>query len=141
LIADFVNEQLNTDPEAFVEDCVKLVKAKKLVKQIDKIIPYSDEVTLYQMVRIQVRKYLSAKNNDFKSKTVEERLNSLIDQHIESKEPVDIYKIAGIEKPDISILDKEFLKDMQGKQEHEALHLKVTKKTTRRPDSSQFQTE
>lgn len=141
MIADFVNEQLNTDPEAFVEDCVKLVKAKKLVKQIDKIIPYSDEVTLYQMVRIQVRKYLSAKNNDFKSKTVEERLNSLIDQHIESKEPVDIYKIAGIEKPDISILDKEFLKDMQGKQEHEALHLKVTKKTTRRPDSSQFQTE
>ncbi|MFD1449518.1 type I restriction endonuclease subunit R [Oceanobacillus sojae] len=129
LIADLVNDQLNGDPEAFFEDCVKLEKAYKLVKHIDKVIPYSDEVILYQMVRIQVRKYLSAQNNDFKSnQTVEERLNSLIDQHLESKEPIDIYKIAGIEKPDISILDEEFLKDMQEKQDHEDLRLKLLKK-------------
>ena len=120
LIADLVNDQLNGDPEAFVEDCVKLEKAYKLVKHIDKVIPYSDEVTLFQMVRIQVRKYLSAQNTDFK--------NSLIDQHQESTEPVDIYKVAGIEKPDISILDENFLKDIQEKQDHEDLRLKLLKK-------------
>lgn len=51
----------------------------------------------------------------------------LIDQHLESKEPVDIYKVAGIEKPDISILDEDFLKDMQEKKDHEDLCLKLLK--------------
>jgi len=129
LIADLVNDQLNGEPEEFVEACVKLEKAYKLVKHMDKVIPYADEVTLYQMVRIQVKKYLSAQNTDFQSnKTVEERLNSLIDQHLETKEPVDIYKVAGIEKPDISILDEEFLKDMEQKEQHEDLRLKLLKK-------------
>lgn len=59
LIANLVNGKLNGGPEAFVEDRVKLEKAYKLVKHIDRVIPYSDEVTQYQMVRIQVRKYLS----------------------------------------------------------------------------------
>ncbi|MBD1382397.1 DUF3387 domain-containing protein [Bacillus sp. IB182487] len=33
-----------------------------------------------------------------------------------------------IEKPDISILDEEFLKDLQKKEEHEDLRLKLLKK-------------
>ncbi|MEQ6390815.1 type I restriction endonuclease subunit R [Bacillaceae bacterium S4-13-58] len=129
LIADLVNEQLNSEPESFVEDCVKLEKAYKLVKHLKEVIPLSDEVALYQMVRIQVKKLISPSRPGTESnQTIEERLNQLVDSHLETKEPVDIYKVAGIEKPDISILDDAFLKDVENKQEHEDLRLKLLQK-------------
>ncbi|MFC0016082.1 MULTISPECIES: type I restriction endonuclease subunit R [Allobacillus] len=128
-IADLVNQQVNNEPEDFVEACVKLEKAHKLVRHLDEVLPYADEVTLYQMVRIQVQKLLTSSGTKHKTdKTVEERLNEMIDSHLESKEPVDIYQVAGIEKPDISILDDAFLKDLEEKQEHEDLRLKLLKK-------------
>ncbi|RPF57025.1 type I restriction endonuclease subunit R [Aquisalibacillus elongatus] len=128
-IGDLVNDQLNKDPESFVEACVNLEKAHKLIRHLNEILPYSDEVTLYQMVRIQIRKYLvSTSNKREKNETVEERLNNMIDEHLESKEPVDIYQVAGIEKPDISILDESFLNDLEEKQEHEDLRIKLLKK-------------
>lgn len=91
--------------------------------------PVADEVTLYQMVRIQVKKYLMSDKSDFESnQTVEERLNAILDRHLETKEQVDIYKVAGIEKPDISILNEDFLKDMEDKKQYEDLRLKLLKK-------------
>ncbi|SFD61365.1 protein of unknown function [Lentibacillus persicus] len=97
------------EPENFVEACTKLEKAFKLVKHTDDALPFADEVTLYQMVRIQVKKYLTSQQSSPKAdQTVEERLNAMIDRHLETKEPVDIYQVAGIEKPDISILDEDF---------------------------------
>ncbi|WP_106497282.1 type I restriction endonuclease subunit R [Lentibacillus sp. Marseille-P4043] len=129
LIADLVNEQLNGDPESFVETCVKLEKAYKLIKHLQEIIPLADEVTLYQMVRVQVKKLISPRKVGTESnETIEERLNQLVDSHLETKDPVDIYQVAGIEKPDISILDEAFLKDIESKQEHEDLRLKLLQK-------------
>ncbi len=129
LIGDLVNQQLNGESENFVEACTKLEKAYKLVKHTDGVLPFADEVTLYQMVRIQVKKYLTSQQSSPKaSQTVEERLNAMIDQHLETKAPVDIYQVAGIEKPDISILDEDFLKDMEEKEQHEDLRLKLLKK-------------
>ncbi|GAA0429001.1 hypothetical protein GCM10008983_01640 [Lentibacillus halophilus] len=123
-----MSAQLNQEPESFVETCVKLEKAYKLVKHLDEIIPYGDEVTLYQMVRVQVKKHITSKPVQPEgNKTIEERLNDLVDDHLETQDPVDIYAVAGIEKPDISILDENFLKDTEGK-EHEDLRLKLLQK-------------
>ncbi|WP_031545357.1 type I restriction endonuclease subunit R [Salinicoccus luteus] len=128
-IADIVNGQLNGDPEHYVETCVKLEKAYKLIQHLEAILPYADEVALYQMVRIQLKKHLTAAGGqDKKNSTIEERLTEMLDAHLESKEPIDIYQVAGIEKPDISILDDAFLKDVEDKQVHEDLRLKLLKK-------------
>lgn len=128
-IADIVNGQLNGDPEHYVETCVKLEKAYKLIQHLEAILPYADEVALYQMARIQLKKHLTAAGGeDKKNSTIEDRLTEMLDAHLESKEPIDIYQVAGIEKPDISILDDAFLKDVEGKQAHEDLRLKLLKK-------------
>jgi type I restriction enzyme R subunit len=128
LIADLVNDQLNNEPESFIETCVKMEKAYKLVKHLDEVIPLGDEVTLYQMVRVQVKKLIAPSRIGTETdKTVEERLNDLVDSRLETREPIDIYEVAGIEKPDISILDEDFLKDTE-KKEHEDLRLKLLQK-------------
>jgi type I restriction enzyme, R subunit len=128
LIADVVNDQLNADPLEFVEDCVKAEKAYTLVKHRQEVMKYSNALTLMQMVRIQLQKHIAPppfrpENN----RTLEERLTKLVDDHLETKEPVDLFKVAGIEKPNISILDEHFLKDTQQK-EHEDLRLKLLQK-------------
>lgn len=128
LIADLVNDQLNNEPEAFVETSVKMEKAHKLVKHLEEIIPLGDEVALYQMVRVRVKKLISPRRGATEAdKTLEERLIQMVDSHLETRDPIDIYEVAGIEKPDISILDEDFLKDTE-KKEHEDLRLKLLQK-------------
>lgn len=116
LIADIVNDQLNAEPEEFIEDCVKTEKAFTLVKHREEVLKYANAITLMQMVRIQLRKHIAPppfrpENNQ----TLEERLTKLVDDHLLTKEQVDLFKVAGIEKPDISILDENFLKDTEKK--------------------------
>lgn len=128
LIADIVNDQLNAEPEEFIEECVKAEKAYTLVKHREEVLKYANAITLMQMVRIQLRKHVAPppfrpENNQ----TLEERLTKLVDDHLLTKEPVDLFKVAGIEKPDISILDENFLKDTE-KKEHEDLRLKLLQK-------------
>lgn len=128
LIADVVNDQLNADPEAFIEDCVKAEKAFTLVKHREEAQDYSDAVTFLQMVRIQLRKHIAPPPlRPENAQTLEERLTKMVDDHLLAKEPVDLFEVAGIEKPDISILDEDFLKDTQEKG-HEDLRLKLLQK-------------
>ncbi|OAT84190.1 deoxyribonuclease HsdR [Bacillus sp. MKU004] len=129
LIADIVNDQLNAEPEMFIEDCIKTEKAYTLVKHRQEITEYGNAMTLLQMVRIQLRKHIAPQPlRPENNQTLEERLTKLVDDHIETKEPIDLFKVAGIKKPDISILDENFLKDAQNKKEHEDLRLKLLQK-------------
>ncbi|MEH7255526.1 type I restriction enzyme endonuclease domain-containing protein [Neobacillus niacini] len=109
----------------------KSTKAEKeftLIKHRQEVLKFSNALTLMQMVRIQLQKHIvpppfRPENNQ----RLEERLTKLVDDHLQTKEPVDFFKVAGIEKPDISILDENFLKDKPEK-EHEDLRLKLLQK-------------
>jgi type I restriction enzyme, R subunit len=58
---------------------------------------------------------------------LETAIRQVIDQALVSEQVVDIYDAAGLKKPDISILDDEFLLEIQG-MEHKNVALEVLRK-------------
>ena len=54
-------------------------------------------------------------------------VQDLIDASIEAQPAVDIFKVAGLEKPDISILDDEFLAGFKD-QQHPDLQVRLLEK-------------
>ncbi|MEZ7792183.1 type I restriction endonuclease subunit R [Niallia circulans] len=127
-IADIVNILLNTDTEDYIQYATKLEKSYQLVKSQPEVMVLADEVTLYLMLKAQLRKHLRPPGGTAGgNKTLEEQLSALLDQNLLAKETVDVFKVAGIERQDISILDEKFLADLT-KKEHEDLRLKLLRK-------------
>ncbi|MCP4124216.1 MAG: type I restriction endonuclease subunit R, partial [Bacteroidetes bacterium] len=78
------------------------------------------DVVFLQHVGAAVRK---AKRPPVDPKKKEEQIKELISRSIDSEEIIDVYKMAGIEKPDISILDEDFL--LGAKEQKSGQELKV----------------
>lgn len=103
----------------------RLNSAFSLVNHLSDCLPYADEVLFCQLLRKQLNKTTSGPSptDEAKAKAVRD----LLDRSIESKGVVDIFKAAGIEKPDISILDEKFLGEFKS-HELENLRLKLLAK-------------
>ncbi|MGE5944444.1 MAG: type I restriction endonuclease subunit R [Flavobacteriales bacterium] len=109
------------------EDANSFMKAEKtlsgllsIVKSQTAIQEFAVDVLFMQHVSKAVRNAKSVKSirND-----QQERIKELISQSIESDDIVDVFAMAGIEKPDISILDDTFL--LGAKKEKDGLALKI----------------
>ncbi|MBB6446552.1 type I restriction endonuclease subunit R [Bacillus benzoevorans] len=126
-IAELVNGLLGWRQEAFLTAQLKLKKAHQLVRHIDEIRSFSYEITLYQLLATQVRKIVEGNiGARKKEKDLEKRVTNLVNESIEAKEAIDLFAVAGIERPDISILDEAFMADLVEKK-HVDLRLKLLK--------------
>jgi len=96
----------------FVEAELRLTNAFLLVKHLDDCRVYADEVICFQRIRAQVKKTLQPRGP---TRDLDRAVRDLVDDHVESEGVVDIFKLAGIEKPDISILDEQFLATWKGR--------------------------
>jgi type I restriction enzyme R subunit len=92
--------------EAFLQGELRLSQAYLLVKHLDDCRAYADEVIFYQRVRKELNKTLPGAKP---GKELERAVQDLVDDSVESQGVVDIFKVAGIERADISILDDAFL--------------------------------
>lgn len=102
----------------------RLSSSYSLVKHLPDCMQHADEVAFYQLVRSELKKTLPG------TRTASEReqaVHDLIDRSIASEGVVDIFKAAGIQKPDISIIDEKFLEEFKSK-EQENLRLKLLEK-------------
>jgi len=102
----------------------KLTTAYLLVKHLEDCRSYADEIIFYQRVRKQVMKALPGKRP---KKDIEHAVRDLVDDSVESQGVVDIFRSAGIQTPDISILDDSFLQTFKDKP-HVNLRLKLLEK-------------
>ena len=98
------NEALRT---AFLDDEYKLSKAFALVSHLPTCRQHLDEVALYQLIRKQVKK-LDAQTKQ-RLESLDRAVQDLVDESIVAREVIDIFAVAGLEKPDLSILDDAFL--------------------------------
>lgn len=92
--------------EEFLKAEQLLSLAFLLVKHIDSCRRHADEVIFCQCVRKQIAKAMPGKKPP---KELERAVRDLVDESVESVGVVDIFKAAGIEKADLSILDDRFL--------------------------------
>ena len=109
LVKEGSNEIVANDEKAssFMTEEKKLTGLVAIVKnQRNEIADYAGDVRFIQHVAKAVRKIKSVKSVRNKQR---EQIQEIISRSIESDEIVDVYAMAGIEKPDISILDDQFL--------------------------------
>ena len=113
---------LETDElrDEFLTAEAKLNCAFSLVNHLPDCIGFSDEVGFHQLLRKQLKKTTTGGTPKDKDKT--EAVRDLLDRSIESKGVEDIFAAAGIQKPDISILDEKFLGEFKS---HEEENLRV----------------
>jgi type I restriction enzyme R subunit len=106
---------LSTDNDLrdqFLQAESRLSAAFLLVKHLDDCRLYTDEIIFYQRVRKQILKTARSRSID---RELDRAIQDLVDDSIEPQGVVDIYKVAGIDKPDISILDDTFLQTYKDK--------------------------
>jgi type I restriction enzyme, R subunit len=105
----------------------RLTAAFLLVKHLPDCRAHADDVIFYQRVRKQLSKALPGRKPKHDLETA---VRDLVDDSIESGGVVDIFKAAGLERADISILDDDFLQTFKGRPQ-ENLRLKLLEKLIR----------
>lgn len=127
-IAERVNELWGSKTESFLNAQAKLEKAHLLVKHLDDVRERANEVLLYGIIAAQLKKLTGGTGRRSSSMgEMEKRISKLVDDSLSANEPMDLFKIAGLERPDISILDSDFLADLE-KKKHVDLRLKLLQK-------------
>jgi type I restriction enzyme R subunit len=111
----------------FLQAELRLSRAYLLVKHRDECRPCADEIIFYQRVRKQIVKSMTGRRP---KRDLEKAVRDLVDDSVESEGVVDIFRIAGIERADISILDDNFLQTFKDKP-LENLRLKLLEKLVR----------
>lgn len=91
---------------------LRLSHAFQLVKHLDDCRPYADEIIFMQRVRKQLLKTIPGQRP---TSDLERAVRDLTDDVVETEGVVDIFQTAGIARPDISILDDQFLQTFKDK--------------------------
>ena len=114
---------LKEGKERFIKNVVLLSKAFALSVPSLQAMRAKDEVAFFQGIKARLVKFEpegSAKSD----LEIETAIRQIIDRAIVVKRVIDIFDIAGIKKPDISILSDEFLEEIHGmKRKNLALEL------------------
>jgi type I restriction enzyme R subunit len=110
----------------FDKAVLTLSKAFSLVSAHESIRPLKDEVAFFELLRTAIKKSTTTKRKLSEDK-VKHSLRQLVSQAIVSGEVVDVFKSAGLNNPEISILDDDFLEDVR-KMEHKNLAVEMLQK-------------
>ena len=100
--------------KTFCDVVLEMTKAFALCGTLDEAMKYSQQVAFFQALRAPLIKGIEG---GFKGKTKKEidyLLRQIVSESVTMDGVDDIFKLAGLERPDISILSDEFLKDVLG---------------------------
>lgn len=137
-ILSLTNEDKDKDGKRrFSNHLLAATKAFALCCTLDEAQTYRDELAFFQAV-----KSVLVKSNPNQSKTDEEKehaLRQLVSGALQSEGVVDIFKVAGLDKPDISILSDQFLEDVKH-MKHKNLAVELLKRLLNDEIKSKFKT-
>jgi type I restriction enzyme, R subunit len=110
----------------YIREVTALSKAFAIALPHGEAMDAKDEIAFFQAVKARLMKFetRTGGKTDFE---IETAIKQVIDQAIVSEQVVDIFDAAGIKKPELSILDDEFLEEMRN-MKHKNLALEVLKK-------------
>ena len=111
--------------QQFLEAELKLSMTFLLVRHLDECRSYADEAIFMQSVRNQIAKTVPGQKS--KQRELDQAVRDLVDEHVELEGVFDIFRAAGLQKADLSILDDRFLQTFKD-QPHENLRLKLLAK-------------
>ncbi len=96
------------DKKRFVKNFVALKKLYALASPHPETIKIKDDIRFFEMIKKMIVKYSTVRMRDI-SRDLEYEINQLISKSISAEKPIDVFALLKKEKPDISILDENFL--------------------------------
>jgi type I restriction enzyme R subunit len=110
----------------FDRAALAMSKAFSLCSTHDDANQYKEEVAFFETIRAAIKKSTLA-NKKLDGDKVQHALRQVVSKAIVTGEIVDVFKSAGLNKPEISILDDKFLEDVKN-MEHKNLAVEMLKK-------------
>ena len=98
--------------EKFIKNYLSLKKIYALASPHPETIKIKDDIRFFEMIKKMIIKYSTTKRKEI-SRELEYEINQLISKSISAEEPVDVFSLLQKEKPDISILDENFLEQFK----------------------------
>lgn len=111
----------------FVREVTILSKALSIALPHDEAMDAKDEIAFFQAVKARLVKFDATTGGAGTNYQVESAIKQVVNQSIVSDKVVDIFDAAGIKKPEISVLNEDFLEEMRG-MKHKNLAIEVLKK-------------
>ena len=113
LTAMAYNRVSNEDTKKrFVKNYIALKKLYALASPHPETIKIKDDIKFFEMIKKMIVKYSTSATKEL-SRDLEYELNQLLSKSIAAEEPVDIFSIMKKDKPEISLLDDEFLEEIE----------------------------
>ena len=117
---------LEDGKKRYINEVTALSQAFAIAVPSEQAMDVKDEISFFQAVKARLVKF----NSTGSGKTDEEMettIRQVIDKALVSEQVIDIFDASGIKKPDISVLDEEFLLEVKN-MEHKNVALEVLKK-------------
>ena len=92
----------------FVKNFIELKKLYALASPHPETIKIKDDIRFFEMIKKMMVKYSTRTFREI-SRELEYEISQLISKSISAEEPVDIFSLLQKEKPNVSVLDEEFL--------------------------------
>lgn len=124
------------DKKRFADASLAMTYAYTLCSTLEEVEKYEDEIAFYQAVRALFNKSQNSNKNPAKRDSIIKQIinNSIIPEGIE-----DIFSLAGLKQPDISILSDDFLADLK-KMEQKNYAVELLRRLLNDEISSKFKT-
>ncbi|MEA3330290.1 MAG: type I restriction endonuclease subunit R, partial [Campylobacterota bacterium] len=117
---------LEDGKKRYIDEVTALSLAFAIAVPHDEAMDVKDEISFFQAVKARLVKFDST-GGGRTDEELETTIRQVIDKALLTEQVIDIFDASGIKKPDISILDEEFLLEVQG-MKHKNIALEVLKK-------------
>ncbi len=108
----------------FIQITTELLKSHSLCASSDEALKIANEIEYFKAIKSQLIKLDRNVNENTNPHNLDMKISEIVSRAIQSDEVVDIFAVAGIDKPNLSILSDEFLEEVKHiKQKNLALEL------------------
>ncbi len=125
---------LEDGKKRFLDEVTALSKAYSLCSTFEKANEYKEEIAFFQAIKSILSKFDVSKR-----RKTNKSIKHIIDNSIKVEDIEDIFELVGLDKPNISILSDEFLKDVK-EMEHKNLAVELLEKLLRNEIKSKSKT-
>ncbi|MDB3932947.1 type I restriction endonuclease subunit R [Luminiphilus sp.] len=120
----------------YADTVLQMTKAFALCGTLDEALELSPKVAFHQAVRAPL---IKGETGDGKKRDVDYELRQLVSHAVVGEGVADVFKLAGLESPDISILSEDFLKEVM-KMPHKNLAVELLQRLIKDEVKTKFKT-
>ncbi|MDA8631525.1 type I restriction endonuclease subunit R [Litoricolaceae bacterium] len=122
--------------QRYADTVLQMTKAFALCGTLDEALELSPEIAFHQAVRAPL---IKSGSDDRKPKDVNYELRQLVSKAVVGQGVTDVFKLAGLETPDISVLSEEFLTEVM-KMPHKNLAVELLQRLIKDEVKTKFKT-